>query len=82
MTEIFQWPKCLSKKNSCHQWSLANCDWMPASYTSRLSSYPCGHPRHAMEPGHLLHSVLTCPPGGNSPHLKSRQICIRCTTTR
>ena len=28
----------------CHQRRLANCDWMPASYTSRQSSYPRGHP--------------------------------------
>jgi len=27
--------------------------------------------RRAMEPGHLLHSVLTCPPNGNALHLKS-----------
>jgi len=25
-----------------------------------------------MEPGHLLHSPLTCPPVGNAQHLKSR----------
>jgi len=24
-----------------------------------------------MEPGHLLHSALTCPPAGNARHLKS-----------
>ena len=26
----------------------------------------------AMEPGHLLHSALTCPPSGNARHLKYR----------
>jgi len=26
----------------------------------------------AMEPGHLLHLALTCPPSGNVRHLKSR----------
>jgi len=28
--------------------------------------------QHAMEPGHLLHSVLTCPPSTDARHLKSR----------
>ena len=27
--------------------------------------------RRAVEPGHLLHSALTCSPGGNGRHLKS-----------
>ena len=31
-----QWP--------CHQRRLANCDWMPASYTSGQPSYSCRHP--------------------------------------
>ena len=31
--------------------------------------------RRTMEPGHLLHSALTCPPGGNARHLKSRHVC-------
>ena len=57
----------------CHQ-RLANCDWMPASCTDGQNSYPRGHPTcwassqsshavfntHAMELGHLLHSVFTC----------------------
>ena len=30
--------------SSCHQRRLANCDWMPASYTSGQSSYPRGQP--------------------------------------
>jgi len=29
---------------TCHQRRLANCDWMPASYTSEQSSYPRRHP--------------------------------------
>jgi len=29
-----------------------------------------------MEPGHLLHSVLTCPPSGNARHLKSRHAFV------
>jgi len=63
----------------CHQWHLANCDWMPASYTSRQSCYHRRHPtcwdssqgtilspaRGSMDPGHLLHSALTCPSSGN-----------------
>jgi len=28
--------------------------------------------RRAMEPGHLFHSALTCPPSANARHLKSR----------
>jgi len=28
--------------------------------------------RRAMEPGHLLHSALTCPPDANAWRLKSR----------
>ena len=64
----------------CHQRRLANCDWMPASYTSGQSSCSRRHPtckasrkgatlslaRRAMEPGHLLHSAHTCPPSGNA----------------
>ena len=29
-------------------------------------------PRRGMEPGHLLQSALTCPPGANARRLKSR----------
>ena len=47
---------------------------------TRQSSYPRGHPTcwassqmsHTVTPEHLLYSVLTCPPGGNAWHLKSR----------
>ena len=28
-----------------------------------------------MEPGHLLHSAITCPSSGNARHLQSRPIC-------
>jgi len=28
----------------CHQWCLANCDWMPASYTTGQPSNPRRHP--------------------------------------
>jgi len=59
---------------------------MPASYTSGQPSNLAGiQPaelrrkgatlslaRCAMEPGHLLHSALTCPPSGNARRLKSR----------
>ena len=71
-----------------HQRRLENCDWMLASFTPadnlpfvagiqsdeprRNGATPSQAPR-VMEPGHLLHSALTCPPGGNVRHLKSRQ---------
>jgi len=58
---------------------------MPASHTSNLPILAAIQPvdlRHkratlsparcAMEPGHLLHSVLTHTPDGNARHLKSR----------
>jgi len=60
---------------------------MPASYTSGQSSNPVDiQPaelrrnrvtlplaRHAMEPGHLLNSVLTCQSSANARRLKWRQ---------
>ena len=68
-----------------HQRRLANCDWLPAFYTSGQPSHPRKHPTrwassqwspspvcHDMEPGHLLHSALTCLPGANGRRLKSR----------
>ena len=69
-----------------HQRRLANCDWMPASYTSGQLSNPHRHPtcwassqrstlslaRRAMEPGHLLHSVLTRPSGAAARRLEMR----------
>ena len=75
----------------CDQWHLANSDLMPASYTSRQSSYPCRHPTCwalwqgvalslaccAMEAWtSALHSVHTCPPGGNARHLKLRHTFV------
>jgi len=59
---------------------------MPAFFTSGQSSYPrsiqpaerrckgatLSLARHAIEPGHLLNSALTCPLGGNARRLKSR----------
>jgi len=32
--------------------------------------------RRAMEPRHLLHSALTCPPNGNARRLKSRHTFV------
>jgi len=72
--------QCYMPHSPCHQRRLANCDWMPASYTSGQSSCSRRHPtckasrkgatlspaRRAMEHGHLLHSALTCPPSGNA----------------
>jgi len=69
-----------------HQWRLTRCDGMPASYTSGQPSNPRRHPtcwaplqrshtflgRRALEPGHLLRSVLTCPTTADARHLKSR----------
>jgi len=57
----------------CHQWRLANCDWMPASYPSWQYSHSRRHPAcwslsqwshtvsssRSMEPWHLLHSAIT-----------------------
>jgi len=71
--------------------TLANCDWMPASYTSRNLPIPsrtsnllsfvtmephCLKACRAMESGHLLHSTLTCPPGVNARHLKRRHLFV------
>jgi len=69
-----------------HQQRLANCDWMPASYTSGKPFNPrrpqpaelCRNgatlslARRAMEPGHLLHSALTCQSSAKTRHVKSR----------
>jgi len=69
-----------------YQRRLANCDWMPASYTSGQPSNPCRHStcelgrrgvtlslgRRAMAPGQLLHSALTRPSGAAAQRLKSR----------
>ena len=67
----------------CHQRRLANCYWMPASYSSGkllfladiqpTLSFVAVEPhlslaRHAMKRG--LHSALTCPPGGNAWRLR------------
>ena len=76
-------PRC-----SCHQLRRANCDWMPASYSSPADNIPilAGiHPSErrcsgatqtltcrAVEPGHLRHSTLTRSTGGNARLLKSR----------
>jgi len=69
-----------------HQQRLANCDWMPASYTSGKPSNSRRHQpaelhcsgatlylaRRAMEPGHLLYSALTRPSSAVARRLKSR----------
>ena len=69
-----------------HQPCLANCDWMPASYTSGQPSNPRRHPTcwaslprsHTISstPCHgawnLLHSALTRPSGAAARHVKSR----------
>ena len=62
--------------------SNANCDWMPASYTSGQPSHPYRHPTcwassqwsHTVSstPCHLLHSGLTHPLSTNAQRLKSR----------
>ena len=46
---------------ACHQRRLANCDWMPASYTNGQSSYPCGYPTCWAPPrrGHTV-SIMPC----------------------
>jgi len=59
-SHLLHWP--------CHQQCLANCDWMPASYTSNLPILASIQPvelhcrgavlslaRRAMKPGHLFH---------------------------
>jgi len=35
--------------------------------------------RRAVDPGHLLHSALTCPPNGNARYLKSRHPFVPAT---
>ena len=69
-----------------HQRRLANCDRMPASYTSGQPFYSRRHQpaelrhsedtlslgRRARKPGHLLHSAIIRPLNANSRRLRSR----------
>jgi len=53
--------KCLHPPNwSCRQRRLANCDWMPASYTSGQPSYPRWHPTYwaSSQSSHIFFSML------------------------
>jgi len=62
----------------CHQRCLANCNWMPGSYTSGQFLCPRRHPTYLASPqwSHTLsstpcheawtHSALTCPRGWNA----------------
>jgi len=57
-------------------------DWQPVRVFSKdMATVSKGATlslaRRAKEPGHLLHSVRTCPSGGNARHLNSRHPFVR-----
>jgi len=65
----------------CHQRRLANCDWMPASYTRGQPSHPCRHPT-CWASSQWSHTVSSTPCyGAGTPVPLSAHLSIECRCT-